>query len=139
MSRAVARGRRRAVHLEQAECLDWRLAALDFHLAERLDLHRVADELVRLGSDQDLARLGRLLEASCHVHRVPGDQPLAGRRITRHHLAGRDPCPPRDRRSARGAGCRFQRFADLRRGTHRAQRVVLVHARDAERPSPRPR
>ena len=129
VSRAVARGRRRSgpPGASNASIGAWRPLT---STSPSVDLHRVADELVRLGSDQDLARLGRLLEASCHVHRVPGDQPLAGRRITRHHLAGRDPV-----RHATVAPPAAPAAASALRGSPRhAPRgsVVLVHARDAE-------
>ena len=70
------------------------MPALDCDLAQRLDFHRITNQSVRLARDQDFAGLCGLLKPCSNVHRVTSDQPLTAGRVTRHHLAGRDPGPP---------------------------------------------
>jgi hypothetical protein len=78
----------------QPQGLDGRLPAFDGDFAQWLDLDRVADQPMRFAGDQDLARLGSLLEPGGNVHRVAGDQPLTARRVPGYDLTGRDPGPP---------------------------------------------
>ena len=122
----------RSIHLQEPEGLDGCLATLDRHLAQRLDLHGVADKLMGLGRDQDLARLGGLLEAGRDVHCIAGDQSGASSRVACHHLAGGNPGPPGDRGRTTGDCKLAQRFADLGCGPDCSERVVLVHAWDTE-------
>ena len=97
-----------------------------------LDLDRVANEPVRLLAEEHLSRLRRLLEPGRDVDRVSGRQPLLG---AGHHLAGVDAHPQLEPRAVGAFELLVQlceAVAELRRGAHRAQRVVLVHGRDAE-------
>ena len=84
--------------------------------------HRVADELLRLLPDQDLAGLGALLEPRRDVDGVARDErvALAGDDLARVHA---DPRPQPDRRDGR---------PQLDRGANSPERVVLVRLRDAE-------
>jgi hypothetical protein len=88
----------------------------------RLHLDSAPDEPERLGADQDLARLRRLLEPSGHVDGVSGGQPLLR---SGHHLAGRDADPALDAQLR-------ERVAHLHRRPRGPQSVVLVHDRHAE-------
>ena len=115
----VARGG--LVHRQQPEGLDRRLAALDRDVSQGLDLDRVADQALGLGGDQDLARLGGLLEARSHVHRVAGDHALARCPVPGDHLAGGDPGPPRRaRHRRRRPGARASRISAAARTARRA-------------------
>ena len=96
---------------------------LPFHRQRhRLGLDRVTDEARRLVAEQDLAGAGRLLEPRRHVDRVAGDErvPLAG-----DDLAGVDADPRLEPEPVHVV-------AQLDRGAHRAQRVVLGRHRDPE-------
>jgi hypothetical protein len=99
---------------------------------ERLRVDRVADEPERLGSDQDLPRLRRLLEPGRDVDRVSGDKPLLR---ARNDLAGVEPNAQRQRRAVIALELFIElpkRHAHLCRRTHRPERIVLVQDRDAE-------
>ena len=73
-------------------------------------------------SDEDLARRGRLLEARRDIDRVASGQPF-GR--ASDDCAGVDP-------DARQEAKLRQRVAHLDCGSHRPERIVLVHVRHAE-------
>jgi len=103
--------------------------------ATPLHLDRVADQAQGGLAEQDLARLGGLLQPGGHVDGVAGGVGLAEPGAAVHHLAGVD------------AGARVQAHAEvavqlglqvaqgvaqLDRGAHRPHGVVLVGDRDAE-------
>ena len=88
----------------------------------RLGLDCVADEPEGRLAEQDLPRLGCLLQPRGDVDRIAGGEALAG---AGHDLAA----VQADARPDPELG---QRVAHLRRRAHRAQRVVLVDERNAE-------
>ena len=95
----------------------------------------VADEVVGGLAEQDLARLGGLLEAGGDVDGVAEDRVLPARAVADEDLAGVDPGPGLDREPPRARELRvelLEGFAHLGGGADRAQRVVLVDLRDAE-------
>ena len=119
--RPRAAGRRRAARL-----------ALRLERGRRLDLDGVAHQPVGRLAEQDLARLGRLLEPRGDVDRVAGRQPLLG---AGDHLAGVDADPELEPRAVAGLELVVQLgepVPQLGGRAHGAQRVVLVHHRDAE-------
>jgi hypothetical protein len=69
--------------------------ALQTEGCHRLDIDRVPDEAVGRLTEEYLAGGRRLLEAGRHVHGVPADEALSGRRIASDHLAGVHPDPRR--------------------------------------------
>ena len=95
--------------------------ALQFERLDRLDLGCVADERERRPSEQHLARPGRLLQSRGDVHCV-ACQPVLG---PGDDLAGHDADPPLQPELR-------QRVPHLDCRTQRAERVVLVHDRNAE-------
>ena len=82
--------------------------------------------------DQDLAAAGRLLESLRRVDRVTRDE--RRRLVAGHDLAGVDPDPDPQLGHLTRPGTRSaaRRPLHVERGPHRAQRVVLVGARQAE-------
>ena len=103
-----------------------RRLALQLERLHRLDDDRVADERPRLGADQDLARLRRLLEPRGHVDRVAGREPLLR---ARHDLAGVDADPQLERRPVVAQEALVEAaepVAQLGGRAHGPQRVVLV-------------
>ena len=89
-------------------------------------------EAERFRAEQDLAGLCRLLEPGGDVDRIAGREPLLG---AGDDLTGVDAEPDAQRRPvvALELGVqRLERIAQLHGGTHRPQRVVLVHLRHAE-------
>ena len=124
-----------AWNLEQSKGSDRLAFALDHETIERLGSNHVAHEPVCVASQEDLARLRRLLQAGRDVHRVAGDQPLAGDWVAGDHLTGvhpgahLDPNPVVPRQLfVQGR----QLLAHGVRRRHRSKRVVLVQLRDAE-------
>ena len=120
---------------EQPVGRDALLLALQGEGLDRLDVDRVPDQPVGRLAQEDLVGGGGLLEASAHVHRIAGDQALAGRGVAGHHLAGIDadphaqplPVHPLEIAVQRGEG-----LPHADRGADGAERVVLVQARDPE-------
>ena len=92
-------------------------------------------EAVRRVSDQDLARLGRLLKARRDVDRVAGHETLVEPGLAGDDLPGVDADP---RRECHADGAQEvvvqarQRDAHLRSRADRTERVVLVDLRDTE-------
>ena len=86
------------------------------------DLDHGTDETQRLGADQDLPRLRRLLQPRRDVDRVPGRKPLLS---PGHDLA----CVDADPAGKTELG---KRITHLSRGSARSERVVLVRDRHAE-------
>src|SRR5439155_19424684 len=76
--------------LEQAVGANRLALALDLELAERLQLGDVVDEPARELADDDLARVGRLLEPGGDADGLGGDDPLARGGLCSHRLAGLD-------------------------------------------------
>ena len=111
-----------AVDGEQADRRESARLALQRQWLERVDLGGVAGQPICLVTDQDLARLRRLLEASGDVDGIARCEPLLG---SGHDLARRDADAALDPELGEG-------LAHLDRGAQRAQRVVLVQHRDAE-------
>jgi hypothetical protein len=75
--------------------------AADGVLAHDLHLEALARGPNRRVVEQDLVRLGKLLEAHCRRHRIAGDdevRPVAHLANLGHHLAGRDAHPETERR-----------------------------------------
>ena len=107
---------------EQSMGRDGRVLSLQLERRQRLDLDGVPDERQRRRTEQDVARLRRLFQPRRHVDGVARREPLlgAGYDLTRRHAD-----PPRDAEIGEG-------FAHLGGRPHRAERVVLVHDRDAE-------
>ena len=93
--------------------------------------------LCRALGDENLAGLGRLLDARGGVDRIAGRERLAGARVgDGHHRAGVDA----DAQLERDAVALAQLLVEVaeppahaQRGAQRARRVVLVHPRHAER------
>ena len=85
-------------------------------------VHRVSDECVRRVAEQDLLRLGTLLETRGDVHRVTRRETLGG---PGHDHARTDTDTGLDTE-------RRQRVAHLDRGAAGAKSVVLVRSRNAE-------
>ena len=98
-------------------CLPFQLERLD-----RLGLDRGAHEREGVGAEEDLARLGGLLQAGGDVDRVAGGQAFLG---SGHDLA-------RIHADARLDAELRQSVAHLDRGPAGTQRIVLVHLRHAE-------
>src|SRR5207247_355914 len=92
--------------------------------ADVLDLDPAEREPMCRGAEQDLSRLGKLLEARCDVDRLAGrERRVAG---AGHDLSGLDS----------DAGAQLEALnavEDLERGANRALRVVLVRLGHAER------
>jgi hypothetical protein len=105
---------------------------------DRLELLRadlVLDELERVPGDQDLAVSGGRAEPGGDVHRVAARDRGAARAGADEDLARRDRCAHRDRDTEvvpqlRGQRC--ARLAQLERGAHGPQRIVLVALAEAE-------
>src|SRR5439155_25037746 len=122
----LAADRAKAVGLERvglALCLD-RLRGLA--------VDRLADETAGLLAQEDLAGLGRLLEASSHIDGVPGCQALLG---AGHDLAGVDADAQLEARSVRALELIVEvaeAGAQLVGGSHGPERVILVHRRHPE-------
>jgi hypothetical protein len=91
--------------------------------ARRLELERMTPEPVRTGADQDLVRLGALLEAGSEVHRPPCRKRQVG--VLGENLSGLDADPALDPELP-------DRLADLEGRAQRPLRVVLVGQRDPE-------
>jgi hypothetical protein len=92
-------------------------------------------EPVGLVTNEDLARLGDLLEARRRVHGIADHERLAGVRLPGEHFARVHPCPHRHRDPPRRRELLVQArelFAHLGSGPDGAQRIVLVRARKAE-------
>ena len=106
--------------------------AFQVHGIHAVHDHCVADEHPRLGADQDLTRLRRLLEPRGHVHGVPGGEALLR---ACHDLARVDADPELERRPVFAQQILVQlaeAVTQLRRGAHAPQRIVLVENGDAE-------
>ncbi len=102
----------------------------------RLGGNGVANELDRRVADEDLAAAGAHLEALCHDDGVPGRERIAVRRIAREDLAGVDPGADVDPHAVGPLELVVemgQLIAQLDRGAHGPERIVLVHDRDPER------
>ena len=99
------------------------------------DLNGILDQPVRDLPDHDLSRRGCLLEACGHVDGVSGHETLSARRISGDHLARVHPDPDLDPDTviALQFGVqRLERLAHTARCPNRADRIVLVRARDTE-------
>src|SRR5205814_596174 len=107
---------RRLVHRDEAVCGDRTALSLDLEGVERLGLDRAADELERRLPDQDLVRLGGLLEPCGDVDRVAGGEPLLG---AGHDLAGVDADPSLNAELREGCQHLYRRPAC-------SERIVLV-------------
>ena len=110
-------------NLEQGERVDGLRFPFENERLDRLDSDGVADEAVRLGSDEHLACAGRLLEPRSDVDGVAGDERLAF--TADDDLAGVDP-------DARLEPVLGDGGAHLGGGANGAQRVVLVRDGDPE-------
>ena len=117
---ALQAGRRR-VDLEEPERVDRRALALQLEL-DRLEAHGVADEPRGLRADQDLARLGDLLQARGDVDGVSDHERVA---LAGDDLAGVDPDSRLQAEPGHG-------LDELRRSPHGPDGVVLVGLGDAE-------
>ena len=98
--------------------------------------HGIAHEPFGLLVEQDLARVGGLLQPGSDVHGVTGDQ-RSSRRGVGHHVSGVHTGPERDRdlRVALELVSELQeRITCLACGSDGAKRVVLVDGRNAEDP-----
>jgi hypothetical protein len=121
--------------VEQAKGRDPLRLSLQLEGLDLLDLDRFSHESVRRRADQDLERRRGLLEPCRDVHRVAGDQSLPRRRVAGDDLArvdsgsvGEADAPDALQlvvESGKGE-------LHLVRRTYRAQRVVLLDARQAE-------
>jgi hypothetical protein len=113
---------RRLVDIDEAESRDRLSLSLHLERIDRLCLDRLADELESRLANEDLARLGSLLQASSDVDGIPGRKALlrAG-----DDLAGVEADAGLD--SELG-----QRVAHLDGCSHRTERIVLVHLGGAE-------
>ena len=102
---------------------------------ERLDRDGTACELVRGLTQKDLVRSGGRLQPGRRVDDVARDEAFRGRGVVRHNLAGVDPDAHRQRRAVARRNVRVElceAVLHLGRRAQRAQRVVLMCARDAE-------
>ena len=136
MRRAAAQGGATLDNAQQAVRGDSIRLSLEREGLDRLDLDLVSGELQRLSAEQDLAGGRRLLETGGDVDRVARREPLAGRSLTRHHLAGVDADPGFEANPEVALELRVQQpelLAHLRRGPQRAPSVVLVQGRDRRR------
>ena len=100
-----------------------------------LDQDRVAHETMRLLADQDLARLGRLLETLGHVDRFSRDEQMALRMVSGDHLAGVHADPGGEPDAPRALELvveNSERLAHLDGRPDGAQGVVLVQNRNTE-------
>ncbi len=112
-----------AENLEQGERADGLRFPFEDKRLDRLDSDGVADEAVRLGSDEHLSCAGSLLEPSSDVDSVAGDERLTF--TADDDLAGVDP-------DARLEPVLGDGGAHLGRSANCAQRVVLVRDGDPE-------
>ena len=91
------------------------LATADGDVRGVAGLDGVADEAPGRLADEDLARVGRLLQAGGDVDRVAGGPRAAGPRLADDHLAGVDADAHRDlERRARSAGASFRAASAVR-------------------------
>ena len=86
----------------------------------------VPDKRPRRLAHQHLAGRRRLLQPGRHVHGISHHQRLPGRRVAREHVTGVDPDARLDVAHRPDGGLH------LERGTHRPQRIVLVHGGHSE-------
>jgi hypothetical protein len=105
--------------------------ALEREAAHRLERHQLAHQALRLLADQDVAVARLLLEPRRDVQRIAD---AGGVLVADHDLAGvdRDTQAQLARQLALGERELAERALHLDRGAHRADRVVLGHARHAE-------
>jgi hypothetical protein len=108
--------------IEHAEGLHRLALALQLERLGRLRADLIADQPLRGRADQDLVRVGGLLQPRGDVYRVPGDQRLAR---AGDHLAGVH--ADADLQSEHADG-----LPHLDRGAYRPERVILVDLRQAE-------
>ena len=123
------------MHVQEPECGDPLRLPLQLERLDGLDVDVVADEPVRQLSEQHLARAGGLLEARRGVDRVAGDEPLPRGRIAGDDLSRIDAGAVRERDAVRALESLVQpgeRLLHSPGRADRAQRVVLVHAREPE-------
>src|SRR5439155_1739897 len=109
--------------------------ALEGERLHGLDLDGITDELVGRLADERLHLAGRLLEPRRDVHRITGDETLSGAGVVGHDLAGVHADPVGERRAPARQELLVQpleRALHVPRGAARAQRVVLVQARQPE-------
>ena len=109
--------------------------AFQRQLVARLQHDRVLDQSPRRLADEDLARARRLLEPLRDVDGVSGDEHLAAGAVACDHLTAVDADADADPHLQLPLELLVQlgeRLAELGRGAHRPQRVVLVQLRDAE-------
>ena len=105
--------------------------ALDPQRARRDGARERLDGAEGALADQDLARLGGLLQARGQVDRLAGDQEVAPGARAGDDEAGVDPDPQRHLHVA-PLGQARQARAHHQRGPHRPLGIVLVRGRDAE-------
>ena len=133
--RPTLEGGRAVDHLEEAPREDAVLLSAHDERLDRLDRDHVAHEPEGRLADEDLSRLGRLLEARGDVDRVAGDERLAVLGVAGDDLAGVHPRPQRQPHASLRLQLRVQRLdrrAHLDHGADGAKRVVLMDSRDAE-------
>ena len=122
--------------LEQAVRLDRLALALDLERPERLERRGVVDQATRERADDDLVRLGGLLELRGDADRLAGDQTLPRVRRRRDDLARLHADPDLEPDAVLLRELLVERRdpdADVERGAGGSKRVVLVRDRDAER------
>ena len=108
---------------------------LQLERLDLLDVDVVPHEAVRQVTEQDLLRAGGLLETRGDVDGVSRDEPLSGRRIARDHRARVHAGANRQADAPAALELVVQdrlRPLHVRGRAHGAQRVVLVHGRQAE-------
>jgi hypothetical protein len=108
--------------------------SLELDRAQRREIHAAAEHPFGRRGDQHTARLGGRLQACRRVEHVPSDPPFGGRGLVGERLAAVDGDTYEnpdvgiiDLAIEFGSG-----LPHLERGTHRAERVVLVGFRHAE-------
>jgi hypothetical protein len=116
-------------HRDEAPCRNQFGLALQSQRLDCLSFHCRPHQGVRIRAEQDPARRGRRLEASRHVDRVSGNNPLPDAGIPGHHLAGVQSHPPLDGDALLRPDLGVQAgqpVTDLDRRATCTQRVVLV-------------
>jgi hypothetical protein len=119
-------------HGDEPMCGEQTRLALRDHRAGLVGDDRLPHEAVRLLAEQNLARLRRLLQARRDVDGVACCKPLLGARDDLARVHAHAQLEPRPVVAFELLVEPAQTPAQLPRGAHRAQRVVLMHGRHAE-------